>query len=467
VTVSPVATRNVRASFIALVVAIAVWVYLMPPPAAVRAETLHAGALLILVIGLWALGALPEYLTGLIFFLLAMLLAIVPPNVVFSGFASSTLWLVLGGLILAAAVTHTGLGERFARLLLDRFSLSYAGLIAIVVLVSVLLAFVMPATVSRVLLLIPILTAAAARMGFAPGSNGYNGICLAAIMGTYQCGTSVLPANAPNLILAGAAETLYHAHLTYAEYLYLQFPVMGVLKGLAIVLLIRLLFPATLQSSADTRVTRKPMSAAEWRLTAILLAALLLWMTDFIHGIQPGWVALAAAIVCLLPRVGAVPLTVFNERVRFGPFFYIAAVLGVGSMMSASGLGQALGHILQNALELVPHHDARNFASLTLLGTFTGLATINTVQPAVLAPLAGHFATLAHWPVKAALMTMAIGFGTVFLPYQVPPIVVGLQLAGIPLRTALRLTLPLAVLSLVVLFPVDYFWWRTVGYFGH
>ncbi|MGH8600214.1 MAG: SLC13 family permease, partial [Burkholderiales bacterium] len=206
-------TRNVRMAFIMAVIAVAVWVYLMPPPVAVSTESMHAGALLILVVGWWALGALPEHITGLIFFLLAMLLAIVPAPVVFSGFASSTLWLVLGGLILAAAVTHTGLGERFARLLLDRFSLSYAGLIAIVVLVSVTLAFVMPATVSRVLLLIPILTAAAARMGFAPGSNGYNGICLAAIMGTYQCGTAVLPANAPNLILAGAAETLYHAHL--------------------------------------------------------------------------------------------------------------------------------------------------------------------------------------------------------------------------------------------------------------
>lgn len=454
-------------AFIMAVVAVAVWVYLMPPPVAVTTESMHAGALLILVVGLWALGALPEHIIGLIFFLLAMLLAIVPAPVVFSGFASSTLWLVLGGLILAAAVTHTGLGERFARLLLDRFSLSYAGLIAIVVLVSVMLAFVMPATVSRVLLLIPILTAAAARMGFAPGSNGYNGICLAAIMGTYQCGTAVLPANAPNLILAGAAETLYHAHLTYAEYLYVQFPVMGLLKGLAIILLICLLFPATLQSSLEMRAVRKPMTGAEWRLAAILMAALVLWMTDFIHGIQPGWIALAAAIVCLLPKIGAVPLTVFNERVRFGPFFYIAAVLGVGAMMSASGLGQTLGRILQNALELVPHHDARNFASLTLLGTFTGLATINTVQPAVLAPLAGHFATLAQWPVKAALMTMAVGFGTVFLPYQVPPIVVGLQMAGIPLRTALRLTLPLAVLTLLLLLPVDYFWWRLVGYFGH
>ena len=80
--------------------------------------------------------------------------------------------------------------------------------------------------------MIPILTAVAQRAGFERGSTGYNGICLAAIMTTYQCGTAILPANAPNLVLVGTAETLYGVQLIYAEYLWVQFPVMGILKGL-------------------------------------------------------------------------------------------------------------------------------------------------------------------------------------------------------------------------------------------
>ncbi len=49
-------------------------------------------------------------------------------------------------------------------------------------------------------------------------------------MATFQCGTAILPANAPNLVLAGAAETLYNLQLIYAEYLWVQFPVMGLVK---------------------------------------------------------------------------------------------------------------------------------------------------------------------------------------------------------------------------------------------
>ncbi|OGA45895.1 MAG: hypothetical protein A3G24_21725 [Betaproteobacteria bacterium RIFCSPLOWO2_12_FULL_62_13] len=61
---------------------------------------------------------------------------------------------------------------------------------------------------------------------------------------------------------------------------------------------------------------------------------------------------------------------------------------------------------------------------------------------------------------------MAIGFTTLLLPYQVPPVVVGLQVGGVRLAAALRLTVPLAAFGIVVLLPLDYLWWRLIGYFG-
>jgi hypothetical protein len=63
-------------------------------------------------------------------------------------------------------------------------------------------------------------------------------------------------------------------------------------------------------------------------------------------------------------------------------------------------------------------------------------------------------------------MVAAVGFTTVILPYQVPPVVVGLQAAGLSLRASLRLTVPLAALSLLVLVPLDFAWWKLIGYFG-
>ena len=448
-----------------MIVAAAVWVFFLPPPAGLPVTVMHAAALLILTMGLWATGVLPESLTALIFFALAVLLEVSKPEVVFSGFTSGTLWLVLGGLVIAEAVRTTGLGERIARVALGTRTWSYPQLVSAAVLVAVALAFLMPATVGRILLLVPILSAVAERHGLPPGSRGYTGVLFATIVASFQCGTAIMPANAPNLVLAGAAETLYGVHLIYAEYLWAQFPVMGVIKGALIVILVCWVFPAKTQGNVEAAEIR-PMSAKEKRLTIILLVSLGLWVTDFLHGIRPGWIALAAAIIAMLPRIGAVPVTLFQERIKFGSFFYIAAVLGLGAVMLDSGFSKAFGNVMLGVVELRHGADAANFISLSVLSTLASMVVTNPAQPALLAPLAGAFAEATGWSIKAALMTSAVGFSTLLLPYQAPPVVVGMQQCGLRVRDALRLTVPLALISVFLLIPVHYLWWRAIGYFG-
>jgi len=448
-----------------MIVAAAVWVFFLPPPTGLPVTVMHAAALLILTMGLWATGVLPESLTALIFFALAVLLEVSKPEVVFSGFTSGTLWLVLGGLVIAEAVRTTGLGERIARVALGTRTWSYPQLVSAAVLVAVALAFLMPATVGRILLLVPILSAVAERHGLPPGSRGYTGVLFATIVASFQCGTAIMPANAPNLVLAGAAETLYGVHLIYAEYLWAQFPVMGVIKGALIVILVCWVFPAKTQGNVEAAEIR-PMSAKEKRLTIILLVSLGLWVTDFLHGIRPGWIALAAAIIAMLPRIGAVPVTLFQERIKFGSFFYIAAVLGLGAVMLDSGFSKAFGNVMLGVVELRHGADAANFISLSVLSTLASMIVTNPAQPALLAPLAGAFAEATGWSIKAALMTSAVGFSTLLLPYQAPPVVVGMQQCGLRVRDALRLTVPLALISVFLLIPVHYLWWRVIGYFG-
>ncbi|MDB5812771.1 MAG: citrate transporter [Betaproteobacteria bacterium] len=456
-------SRLTSASTALLGIAAAV-IFFLPPPAGATATTMHAAALMVLTVGLWALGAMPEHVTSLLFFLLAMVFAIASPQAVFSGFASPTMWLVLGGLFIADAVTATGLGQRFIGLLFERYSFNYGGLLLAIALIATALAFFMPATVARMLLIIPIVAALAARVGFPPGSTGYHGLMLSAIIITYQSGNGILPANAPNLVLAGAGEALYGVHLIYGEYLWVIFPVLCLLKGIAAVGLIYWLFPAEVESAAAP-VVRAPMTAEEKRLAIILVASIILWATDFIHGVRAGWVALAAAIACMLPRIGVLPYSAFNE-VRLGSFFYVGGTIGLGAIVQESGLGVLLGNTVQATLDLRPGADFANFVTLSLLGMFTGVVVTNPAQPAVLAPLAGQFADATGWSIKSALMISAIGFNTMILPYQVPPVVVGMQAAGISLATTLKATLPLAAVGILFFLPLEYLWWRWIGYFG-
>ena len=66
---------------------------------------------------------------------------------------------------------------------------------------------------------------------------------------------------------------------------------------------------------------------------------------------HPGWIGLGAGLATLLPWTGVMPVASFTERVKFGPFFYIAAILGLGALMVETGLSRALGDALQTGLQ--------------------------------------------------------------------------------------------------------------------
>ncbi|RPI45534.1 MAG: hypothetical protein EHM59_09915 [Betaproteobacteria bacterium] len=151
---------------------------------------------------------------------------------------------------------------------------------------------------------------------------------------------------------------------------------------------------------------------------------------------------------------------------KYGPFFYIGAVLGLGAVMTHTGTSAALGASVLPALALVPGENFRNFALLALATSAASLITTNPAQPALVAPLAQQIAEATGWSLTASLMTAALGFSNVLLPYTVPPLMVAMQITGIGFRDAARYTLALAVPSYLILLPLDYLWWQAIGYFG-
>lgn len=423
-----------------------------------------AGILIGFAIACWAFGLFAEPVTTLLFFLLGVIFAVAQPGVIFSGFASSAWWLVFGGAITAVAVHTTGLGHRLADLLFGRGGGAYWRCVAAVAVAALGLAFLMPSTNGRILLLMPIVLAFAERLGLAPGRAGHTGLMLTVAAGSYLGPTTILPANVPNSILLGAAETLYGVKLTYGPYLLLHFPILGALKTALLVWLVCRLFPERQPLSLAEFRAPGPMTAEERRLALIIGLSLVLFATDFLHGISPAWISLGTGVACLMPEIGMLSPKLFAERLNVVTLIYIAGILGLGALVTDSGLAEAASAWLLAATHLSPGNTIANLAILGAIGAALALLTTVTSVPAVLTPLAGEFAAASGLPLLSVLMLEVVVFSTVFLPFQTPPMMIALQLGGIGLRPATRLTLSLAAITLLVLLPLDYFWWRLLGY---
>lgn len=419
-------------------------------------------ALALAAIGLWATGVVPEHVTALAFFTVAMITQVAPARVIFGAFESTALWLIFGGLVMGVAVRSTGLGDRIAHRLAGLFGDSYWGVITGVTLVGVALGFVMPSSMGRAVLLMPIALSLADSFGFAPGSKGRTGIVLAAAFGCHVPTFSILPANLPNLVLTGSAETLYHYVPTYGVYLLLHFPVLGFLKTAVMVPLIVWLWP----DQPKPFVHRPPsrMSGDERWLAMILATALGLWATDFLHHVSPAWVSLAAAVLLLWPGIGLVKGPAFNQQINYGSLFYVGGIMGMGALVAQSGLGARLAEAILAVVPLAPGHPAANYAGLSAVSTLVGLITTLPGVPAVLTPLADQMARASGLPVDAVLMSQVLGFSNPILPYESAPLVVAMQLGGERMASAQKLCLLLALATVIGLLPLNYLWWRLLGW---
>ena len=424
---------------------------------------LISACLILSAIVLFATSAIPEHVTALLFMVAAMLFAVAPAEIVFSGFTSTACWLIFSGLIIGIAINETGLAGRIANAFTVHLDSSYLKLIAGIVTMATLLGFLMPSSMGRAVLFIPIAMAMASRCGFTRGSNGQIGVALAAAFGCHVPTFAILPANVPNMVLIGAAETIHGWAPMYAEYLLLHFPILGFIKAALIILTIVWLYPdKPTRSTEQTQST--PISSQELKLVILLSITLGFWLTDSFHHISAAWIGLAAASFLLMPGIGLVSQKSFNSKFNIGSLIFVVGILGLGALINDSGLGALVGEQLNIWLPLSSEQSFLSYLSLSFTSFLTGVLTTLPGVPAVLTPFAEQMSTKSGFSLETVLMIQVLGFSTILFPFQSAPLMVAMQIANVPLKHAAKLCLILTPITLFILYPLDYLWWSLLGW---
>jgi hypothetical protein len=264
-------------------------------------------------------------------------------------------------------------------------------------------------------------------------------------------------------VLAGIVESSLGQPLAFGDYLLVHFPVLGLAKTLVLIGLLLALY-----QDKDRKAVRRapipapPPSAIERRLALLLVIALAFWASDAWHHVSPAWIGMAAAVICLLPPTGLLPPKAL-QTINLEPVFYVGGIISLGALVTHAGLGQRLAVWALEVLALTPDHPWASFVHLCGLSTLVGLLTTLPGVPAVMTPLTSAFAAAGGLTPAAVLAAQVVGFSTVVLPYQAPPLVMAMQAADLPRGEMTRLCLTTAVITILVLWPLDILWLSLLG----
>lgn len=416
--VSPRALRWVGA-ILGLAAGVGLWA--APPPDGLSPQGMHMLALLAWAAVFWAFDLLPDYVVGLGLILGWVLLGIVPAEVAVSGFTASPFFLIIGVLGLGASLQSSGLLFRLALHLMRRFPLTHRGQMLGLSLIGTLVTLAIPDTTSGSAIAGPIILALSDSLGYARRSNGSAGLAMAALLGFGQMSPFFLTGAAENLLAWGLLPETARAGVSWGSWALAALPLAGVtfIAGLAATrfLLQPEIEPTISRGLIETQIEAlgRP-SRAEIINGAVLLGAVIGWVTAPYHGIDVAWVAMSG--LTLLLAANLLDRSTFRAGIYWDFLFYLGAVLSLTGVVRHLGVDGWVIRQLAPLLGPLAGHPARFllvaavavFAARFILPSFP-LVSVLTLTVVPIAARAG-----IH-PLALTLVictTVAVWF----LPYQ-------------------------------------------------
>ena len=412
----------------------------------------------------WATGVMnPGYtslalLTG---FCLLIDPSVAPRSAILNIWTTPTMYLVISGFLISAAVRASGIGKRLALIFLRRFVRGWNSLLASAYLLGLLLSFFIPHPWPRSFLLIGIVSEAARAAGV--GKRYLPSLGLAVFAGSVPTAMVLLTGDSTlNPAVAGFAGV----EVSYLDWLrHMGLP--GLFASALTFSAHSLLFERPKDFSLDRDALSEqlralgPVTPIEKKTLGILLAATVLWATDSLTGLSTGWVAALAAVALALPAVGALDAESWSN-VSMSTLLFLTAALAIGSVGGATGMNAWVAKLLlPSALPKNPYLFALICAVICMLmhaALGSSLAVLGIAAPAIVS-----FGTNAGFPPLYAAMIAYIAVACHWLlPFHHMNLLVGLEDGGYSDRDVLRLGIPQTLIVLLtVLFAT--FWWQITG----
>ena len=329
-------------ALIALIVL--VLIFTLPVPAGISREAFRALLMLVVGMALWLPEVFHPSVSSLLLVGILPLTGVADLDQAASGLGDKIIWLLLGVSLLTAALQTSGLDRRLAYQVIRRSGGTAAGMLLAVILTGLLFAFIIPNSLARTALIVPLCSGILSTMNIKPlESNLGRSLMIAASMTSLLTSAAVITGASATIYSAGFFESVLGFHWTYLDWLITMFP--GVLIDCLLLWLILLrLFPPEVENikgglqfiDEELRKLGR-MNAQENKLVWIIGALFILLLFGDRLGIPRETAFLLIGLCLFLPGIELLEWSKASSKVNWGTLIFFAASLTLSKTIVDTG----------------------------------------------------------------------------------------------------------------------------------
>lgn len=419
--------------------------------------------------------SLPKAVVGFASPLLVVLFAGLKPGVAFKAFSTDIFFLAGGAFVIAGIMMGTPLGRRIAlktvtwmrsnRVIRIQMGLGLA---------DVGVGSVLP-TVSETALFLPVTKAIGTLMQgkeHLPEVKRINTALLLQTPGLTPLftGTLILTSHFPNVILAGQLKETQGIYISWLDWFWLNLPLWGLLPIMfwyvfTYFKLWKLEIPGATEAIPRFKEELGTITWPEiWGLVCIGLG-LILWISEPLHGIQTGMVALIVASLLFMPW-GGIDFKKVNQHIMWDTWVLLGGAISLGTILYDVGKVKWLSDLV---VEPVKGLGLPTMALMFVLAGALHVARAGIVSAvamgAAFVPLLIGMATTLKFNVLpfTLVLTNCLSYAF-FLPISITAFLIAWGASGASGWTAIRFGAILSIIANIYVLLVQTAWLALIGY---
>lgn len=456
--------RALRPVFFIVLAALFVILVTMPTPAGLTAGGQRAIAIFLLCLVLWITNAVPLAITSLFAIVLVPLLGVLPQKDTYALFGNEAVFFILGAFILAGAVMTSGLSNRIALNIMDRYGKSPRKLLISIFLLAALLSFFMSEHAVAAMLF-PIVLEITKGLNLRPGKSNYGKLLFFALAwGCVIGGVGTFLGGARVPLAIGILSETTGGTINFLDYTIAVLPLVVIMLLAGYFLLTRF-FPidVTGVESAHTVLAKRlknlgKVTYSEYAVGAVLLITIISWIV-LGHAFGLASVALISVVVLFVFRL--VRWKDIEEYVNWGIILMYGGAIILGTALDKSG---AASWLVSGVVDQWAGSPWMVFAIFTLLSILLTEAMSNAAVIAVLLPVSIGMAGRLSMDPAVLTYAIAVPAGLAFmLPMSTPANAIAVGSNFVSVREMMRGGVIMSIIAVIVFNLVAAFWWPLIG----